>query len=167
MSVRFTRPDSASDLLSHDKVFRDPVEFFKKFTSSAPIAGASLPSIGGVQEYTEANSRVANTIICAGTVAAISADNLVGVLLHDAIAGSAYATYCWQGGIVTLNAAVEAYADGLDCYITLATMVCTLVDGGSGVTQYIGKCRSAIKTNPEGYPAGSYVDVFLDQGQDV
>ena len=161
MSVRFTRPDSASDLFSADKAFRDDISMFKTMTQTAPAAAASLPTPGAVaQEYTEAGSRVANTIICAGTVAAISADT-IGVLTHDAIASSPYATYAIQGGIVTLNTGVEAYAKGLDVYITPLTMVATLVSGAS--TIYIGKCQGAIKTNPDGYPAGSYVDVLLDQ----
>ena len=165
MAVRFTRPDAASDMYNHAAMIRDEAAKFKTLTATAPTAGNSLPAPGGIlQEYTEAGSRAAETIICAGTWQQIG--DRVGCLLHDTVAGSTFATYVYSGGQVFAivdAGATNPYNNGVDLYMNTTTFVVDS-DGGSG-TVWIGTQVGDSETNPDGIEAGTYVLIQLDQSE--
>jgi len=157
--LSFPRPITARDLLATDKVVRQAIHEYETLGGvTAPAAGASLPSIGGLQEY-KTGDRFAEDIICAGTLLRIN--DIYGVLLHDSIAGNTNATYVVRGRF-RLNCAALTYAVGEKLFVTISTGVLTNVDSG-GTEVYLGRAESLIQTDPLGFPTGSYIDIFIDQ----
>lgn len=150
-----SRPASAVELLTMDRMLKSPIEDVVTVEAAAPTSGALL--IAG-QEYSANYS--GDGVICSGCPELIG--DSFGYLLQDSLSAATSVSYVIGAKRILVPAtALDAFAAGEVVHMVDATGLVS-VTGGIG-TRVAGIALGAIQVNPDGLPTGSYVEIWLKQ----
>lgn len=120
---------------------------------TAPAAGAALPASSS--EY-DALPDMADAI-CSGT--SLKVGSMIGFLAEDVTAGMTTAPYIVRAPRILVPCGSDTPSAGTPMYRIDAT---GLFDTSSAGATLCGVALDAYVTNPDGLPAGNYVEISFD-----